>query len=125
MARRSWGAMLLALVGAAALAAAPGLDDGVMETIEVVSESLASNIGLKDAAAAQTDAKDLDALFVEVQAYFKARGDAGDALGYVKTSRELTATVQAALAAGKFDDAANAASEMARTCKACHRKYKP
>jgi soluble cytochrome b562 len=119
------GAVLLVLTGAAALAAGPLLDETLMETIEVVSESLASSIGLKDVAAIETDVRDLDALFKEVEAHFRNRGDAEDAIGYTKKSRELAATVLTAVNAGRFEDAANAASEISRTCKACHRKYKP
>jgi soluble cytochrome b562 len=125
MGRSSSGALLMALVGAVAFAAAPGLDEEVMGTIEVVSESLASNIALQDVAASQTDAKDLDSLFAEVEVYFTGRGDAKDAVEYTRQSRALAVTVQTAVGAGKFDEAANAASEIARTCKACHRKYKP
>lgn len=125
MRRKSSSAILLALVGVAAFAAAPELDEEVMETIEVVSESLSSNISLQNAAASRTDAKDLDALFAEVETHFTRKGDAADAVEYAKKSRELTATVLASIDAGKYDDAANASSEIARTCKACHRKYKP
>lgn len=118
------GAMLMALV-VATPAAAPVLDEELMPTIEAVSESLASSIGLQDVAAASTDAKDLDALFAEVEAHFRQQGGAEDAVGYARQSRELAATVLKALDDGKFDDAANAASGISRTCKSCHRKYKP
>ena len=61
---------LLPLVGWAVvlpvLAAAPELDEAIMENVEIVNESLASNLGLKDAAASTTDARDLDALFADV-----------------------------------------------------------
>lgn len=115
----------LVLVTGLVFAAAAELDTAIMESLEVVSESLASNIALADVAAARTDAADLQSLFAEVQAHFAARGDAVDAVEYAKKSRELAGAVRVALEAGKFDDAANAASEIGRTCKACHRKYKP
>ena len=118
------GAMLVALAGAA-MAAAPALEEGLMETIEVVAESLSSNIGLQDAAAARTDAGDLAALFTEVEAYFTRLGDAKDGVEHSKKSRLLSAEVLAAVDQGRFADAANAASEIGRTCKACHRRYKP
>lgn len=125
MRMRICGSMLLALLSVVPLINAADLDGEVMPTIEVVSESLASNIGLHDVAAASVDAKDLEALFAEVEAHFAARADAKDAVEYAKQSRRLAAGVLGALQGGRFDEAANAASEIARTCKACHRKYKP
>jgi hypothetical protein len=107
------------------LAAEPQLDETLMEEVEIVNESLSSNLGLKDAAAATTDARDLDRLFADVESYFVARGDAADAVAYVKKSREAAAGIVTAAGAGEFEAAANLASEISRTCKACHRKYKP
>lgn len=107
------------------LAASPELDEAVMETLEIVNESLSSNLGLKDVAAATTDARDLDRLFGEVEVYFVARGDAPDGVTYVQKSREATAGIIEAVGAGQFEAAANLAAEISRTCKACHRKYKP
>ncbi|MFO7324218.1 MAG: hypothetical protein DIU62_000750 [Pseudomonadota bacterium] len=125
MRRRWWHALLLVLAADMVVAAGPELDKEVMETIEVVNESLASNIGLRDVAAVHTDAKDLDELFAEVEAYFTARGDAKDAVDYTRRTRLLLGTVKESVDAGRFEDAANAASEVGRVCKACHRKYKP
>lgn len=119
------GAILLAGVAAAALAAASEMDEELMATIETVAESLSSNIALQDVAAARTDASDLESLFAEVQVFFEAHADGKDAVEYTKKTRELSGAVLVAIDAGKFDDAANAASEIGRTCKSCHRKYKP
>jgi hypothetical protein len=117
--------------GAMLLAAVPlrgdetPLDEAVMETMEIVNESLGSNLGLRKADAVAADAGDLEALFAEVEAYFTRRGDAADAVGYAKKSREAMAGVREAAAKGDFEAAAGLASEVSRTCKACHRKYKP
>ena len=118
-------ATVVLAVALPALAAAPELDDGVMENVDLVNESLSSNLGLKDAVAATIDARDLDALFGEVEAYFIARGDAPDGLVYVKKTREAATAIVQAVGAGQFDTASNIATEISRTCKACHRKYKP
>jgi hypothetical protein len=118
-------ATALLAVALPVLAAAPELDEAVMENIEIVNESLGSNLGLKDAAAVTIDARDLEKLFGEVEVYFVARGDAADGVTYVQKSREATAGIISAVGAGQFEAAANLAAEISRTCKACHRKYKP
>jgi hypothetical protein len=108
-----------------ALAAAPGLDEALMENVEIINESLASNLSLKAAAAATTDAQDLDALFADVEAWFVQRGDAPDGVGYAQKTREAAAGIVKAVGEGQFETASNLAAELSRTCKACHRKYKP
>jgi hypothetical protein len=120
---------LLSLAGWAlvlpAHAAAPELDEALMENVEIINESLASNLSLKAAAAATTDAQDLDALFADVEAWFVQRGDAPDGVGYAKRTREAAAGIVKAVGEGQFEAASNLATELSRTCKACHRKYKP
>ena len=108
-----------------ARAAAPDLDEVVMQNIEAVNESLSSSLALKDATASATDARDLDQLFAEVETYFVNRGDAADALDYTRRSREAAAGILRAIGESKFDAASELAVDISRTCKTCHRKYKP
>lgn len=123
--RKLIAAASIALAAVPAWAATPELDEVVMQNIEVVNESLASNLGLKDGAAASTDANDLDQLLAEVETYFVRRGDADDAVGYARKSREATAGIIRTVGEGRFEAASELATEISRTCKTCHRKYKP
>ena len=116
------GVMLAALP---ARATAPDLDEVVMQNMEAVNESLSSSLALKDATASATDARDLDQLFAEVEDYFLKRGDAPDALDYTRRSREAAAGILRAISEAKFEVASELAVDISRTCKTCHRKYKP
>jgi len=122
--RHPWVAAGLLLAALPAWAGAPGLDEAVMQNIEAVNESLSSNLGLKAADAAAADARDLDQLFAEVEAYFVARADAPDAVDYTRRSRQAAAGILRAIEASKFDAANELAVDISRTCKTCHRKYK-
>src|SRR5678815_2352434 len=104
--------------------AAATLDEFVMETIEEASKGLTSSIAQHDGAAAANEAQTLDSLFAQVEEYFVARGDAPDGIEMSRRSRALISTVNQAVAAGDFDAAANGATELARNCKSCHRRYK-
>lgn len=119
--------LVLALLGAiathAGLARAElGMD--LMQTIEDVNKSLASNVALRDAKASLVDATELDGLLAQVEAHFVARGDAANAVDLSKQSRTLTQRIIKSVSASDFDDATDAATGLSRTCRTCHTFYK-
>lgn len=113
----------LALVTGICLAQAT-LDTDLMQAIEDTNKSLASNIALKDAKAATADAKELNAMFEKVEAYFVQKGDAANAVELSKKSKDLTITIVQAITANDFDKATDSATALSRTCKTCHNFYK-
>jgi hypothetical protein len=63
-------------------------------------------------------------MFVTVEAHFLKKGDAEDAVGISKKSRELAAAIIKQVDAKKFDDASNSATALGRACRECHTFYK-
>ncbi|MET0292610.1 MAG: hypothetical protein ABW136_09635 [Steroidobacteraceae bacterium] len=116
------GALIVAFPAWTATAA---LDEAVMENMEIVNESLGSNLGLRDAAAATADARDLASLLDEARAYFVERGDAEEGVRLATESKAITGRIIDALEAGRFEPASELAAELSRQCKVCHRQYKP
>ncbi len=118
-----WVGVLGVLAGSA-MSAPAELGMEVMQNIEDLNKSLSSNIALHDARASTSDAKELDALFAQVEAHFVARGDAANAVDLSKKSRSLTGQISKFVEAKDFDNATNAATDLSRTCKTCHTFYK-
>jgi cytochrome c556 len=87
-------------------------------------KSLTSNISLKDAKGATADAKEMEEMFKEVEAFFVKKGNAADAVTWSQESRQLAGGVAKSLAANDFDAASQQAVTLAKTCKACHKIYK-
>lgn len=96
----------------------------LMQTMEDVNKSLSSNLSLRDAKASLADAAELEKLFTEVEAHFVARGDAANGVELSKQSRGLAQAVTKAVAAGDFEAATDAATQLSRTCRTCHTFYK-
>lgn len=113
-----------ALLAGAVHPAVPEMDMDLMQTIEDTNKSLASNIALRDAKASTADASGLAEMFAQVEAHFAARGDAANAVDLSKKSRELARQIIASVAAGNFDSASGAATDLSRTCRTCHTFYK-
>ena len=100
------------------------LDTDLMQAIEDANKSLSSNIALKGEKAATANAKELEDMFSKVEAYFVAKGEAGDAVTLSKKSKDLTVEIVKSITAKDFDSATNSATVLSRTCRTCHTFYK-
>lgn len=106
------------------LSAYAAVDADFMQIMEETQDNLASNISLKDAKAALADAKQMEEMFKETEAFFVKKGNAADGVTWAQESRELARNVSRAVGANDFDTAAQQAVSLAKTCKACHKIYK-
>lgn len=115
-------------VSVPAVAEETEMDMDLMQTIEETNDSLSSNIALEDGEAAAIDAQLLTELFAVVEAHYKKEATAGnDVAEAVKLSTksvQLTVDILGQVNAGDFESAANAATDLSRTCKTCHNFYK-
>lgn len=100
------------------------LDMDLMQTIEDLNKSLSSNIALRDAKASSSDAKELHGLFLKVEDYFTAKGDAHDAVDLAKKSKDLSQAIVKQVGSGQFEAATDSATDISRACRACHTFYK-
>jgi len=118
--------LLTLLVGAATLLAPAHAELGMdlMQNMEDVNKSLSSNLSLREAKGALADATELDGLFTQVESHFVARGDAANGVELSRKSRGLAQQIVKAVAAGNFEHATDAATELSRTCRTCHTFYK-
>lgn len=121
--RRYAAALLLGLAGSARCEA-PAIDTDLMQRIEDANKNLASNLATGDASAADADAAELDALFIQVETFYDGRSDAPDAAKLARKSLQLTRRIRAAVGGGDFGTAQNSATDLSRTCKTCHNFYK-
>lgn len=124
---RGTAAVLLAVMAVATgtvRSAQAELDPDLMLAIEDLNKSLSSNIALKDAKASTSDAKELETLFAKVEVFFTEKGEAPDAVDLSKKSRELSGSIIKNVESGNFDAATDAATNLSRTCRACHTFYK-
>lgn len=100
------------------------VDMDLMQTIEEVNDSLASNIALEKAELSLKDANELADLFVVVEEHYVKQPDAADAVNISRESRALTAAILTAVEARDFESAANSATDLSRACRACHTFYR-
>lgn len=127
LARRHTAAVVLAAMAVATgtvRSAQAELDPDVMLAIEDLNKSLSSNIALKDAKASTADAKELETLFAKVEVFFVEKGEAPDAVDLSKKSRTLSNAIIKNVESGNFEGATDAATDLSRTCRACHTFYK-
>jgi hypothetical protein len=115
---------LLCLALGVAQAADAVLDMDLMQNVEDINKNLASNIALRDAGAATRDAKELHALFQTVEKHYLAKPDAPDGLTLSRKSLQLTDQIQKQVGSKDFDAATDSATQLSRTCRACHTFYK-
>jgi len=95
-----------------------------MHSIEDNNKSLASNIAIKAAKEASSDARELNEMFAAVEAFYARKGDAPDAVELAKKSRALSAQILESVSASDFGAATDSATTLSRTCKTCHNYYK-
>ena len=63
-------------------------------------------------------------MFAEIEAFYKAKADAEEAIGLSKKSLQLINEIDKSVAASDFDTANAKASDLSRACKSCHNAYK-
>lgn len=112
------------LLLASAKSAETELSTDLMQTIEDTNKSLSSNIAVKDAKAATSDAKDMTEMFTQVETFFVQKGGADDAVDLAKKTKALTIEIVNDVAQNNFDAATEAATNISRTCRTCHTFYK-
>ena len=107
------------------LSAYAAVDADSMQIMEDRQKSLSSNISLKDAKGALADAKELEEMFKEVEAFYVKKGNAAEGVTLSQESQVLAGrVVTQALAANDFDTASQKSVTLAKNCKACHQIYK-
>jgi hypothetical protein len=99
--------------------------DAWMRTIDEKTQSVQRNIAAKDSTAASADAKTLAETFQLVENFWKQRGNAQDAVELSQKARQQAGAVAKAIAAKDFDAASTQSIQIAETCTACHRLYRP
>lgn len=100
------------------------MDQDLMQVIDDTTKDVNSNIALKDAKAATTDAQQLEGYFKEVETVFVQHGQADDGVSLAKQAQQAAAELGKSAAANDFDTAQTQARSLTRTCKSCHDVYK-
>lgn len=121
LARSTW---LLTMVSGSVLATQFAVDQDSMQLVDDRNTSLASNIALRDAAGARSDAEALAAMFAEIEAFYAQKGQVNDAVSWSRQIRELADDISTHVAASDFDQAAENAVTLSKVCKSCHSIYK-
>lgn len=114
----------LAVMTGSVVAAEVSVDEDYMQVMEDRQKSLSSNIALKNGQAAVEDAKELDQMFNDVEAFYAQKGNATDAVNWTKESKDLSVAITKYVASNDFDTASVKAVTLAKTCKECHSVYK-
>jgi hypothetical protein len=96
----------------------------LMQNIEDVNKSLASNIALQRVDPSLEDANQLTSMFEVVEAHFVKKGDAENAVDLSKKSKQLSQDIAKLVTEKNFDTATNLATDLSRACKSCHTFYK-
>lgn len=114
----------LLAVASAVHAALPALDMDLMQTIEDTNKSMASHIAGSDASGSLKDAQELHELFGAVEAHYVGKGDAVDGVELSRKSLQLTKKIIEQVGGKDFTGASESATDLSRTCRACHTFYK-
>jgi hypothetical protein len=116
------------LINGVSFAEEAEMDMDLMQTIESTNDNLSSNIALENTESAIADAQTLNELFAIVEEHYKkelaAGQDVAEAVDLSKKSIKFSSEIITFLEQNDFDSAANAATDLARTCKTCHNFYK-
>lgn len=102
------------------------VDMDLMQEIEEINDSLASNIALEKAEASLADARQLKELFVVVEGHYATLNEpnAEDALAISRDSLRLAGSIIDFVTQKDFESAANSATDLSRACRACHVFYR-
>ena len=115
---------VMAAMTGAVYAAQDELDTDLMQGIEDTNKSMASHIAGSDAASSLKDAQELHELFGAVEAHYVGKGDAVDGVELSRKSLQLTKKITEQVGGKDFTGASESATELSRTCRACHTFYK-
>jgi hypothetical protein len=114
---------LFVLVGAVH-SAAGDIDTDLMQAIEDTNKDLASSLALEDAKSAQRDAAELQAMLGKVETFYVAKGNAADALDFVRGGQRCVQLIRQHVDSKDFTAAAETAVQLTATCKGCHDIYR-
>ena len=107
-------------------AAASVLDfDKWMQRIERSCQAVQKDLQRADAAAALSDAQEIQRLYVLLESYFADKAKYDDALHLSREGRERAEQVVAAITTNDLTSAARAAAQITRDCRECHNEFKP
>jgi hypothetical protein len=115
----------MALAAGMVLAQSQDDFDAWMRTIDEKNQSVQRNIAAKDADAATADAKALQETFKLVEGFWAKRGNAQDAVELSQKAQQQAAEVVKSATAKDYDAASTKSINIAQTCTACHRLYRP
>lgn len=95
----------------------------IMKGVGSAFPALRTGLDGSNAATAKENVAILKKSFAEVQAFWKERSTA-DAVGWAQEASKHTDTIEAAVSAGKWDDAKTAAGTLQQLCTTCHTAYR-
>ena|ERR1700683_467333 len=107
-----------------ALAQSEGDYQSWMKTIAATMGSMNKRIAAKDGPGAAADAQKLEATFKEVEAFWKQRGGADDAMTFAMNAQTAAAAVAKAASTENLDEAAAQAKSLQGNCAGCHRAHR-
>ncbi len=116
--------VLLSTAAAPAGAGSDSIDSDLMQSLEDHQKDLASNLGLADARAAGANAAELLRGLREVQAWYEARPALAEGVELSRKAVEHAARVRQQIDRGDLGGAAASATDLGRSCKACHAVFK-
>lgn len=99
-------------------------DDDIMRSMDDHAKYLDSNLSIKDAKAARSNAEVLQEGLKWAEDYFAKKGGADDAVAFSKQGQDQVTLLLKALDENDFDKASVAARGAVKTCRACHNVYK-
>jgi hypothetical protein len=117
-------ALLLSMAAAPAGAGSDSIDSDLMQSLEDHQKDLASNLGLADARAATANADELLRGLREVQAWYEARPALAEGVELSRKAVEHATRVRQQIGHGDLGGAAASATDLGRSCKACHTVFK-
>jgi hypothetical protein len=95
----------------------------LMKAIQPAVTALRSGLDKPDAAQLKDQAAILKKSFTDVEAFFKSRGTA-DAIGWSGESLKHIATIEAGIAATRWEDVKAAAGSLQQLCTQCHTQHR-
>lgn len=95
----------------------------IMKQVQPASAALRGAVEAMNAAAAKEQATVLKQMFTQTEAFWKAKGKT-DATQWAADARKDAETVDAAVAAGNWDQARTSAGTLNQKCATCHGAYR-
>jgi len=95
----------------------------IMKQVQPASTALRGAVDQMNVATSKEQAKILEQMFTQTEAFWKAKGKA-DASGWAGDARKDAETVDSAVAAGNWDEAKTAAATLNTRCATCHTAYR-